>query len=264
MTGRRADGRAGLWGHILVAVSACVLTVSIVGSAVYLSFRAYGQYQYRDRVRAFVSSLQNRTPEELEAVVDELKAKRRLARYVMPQVLRVVTESESERQQVAAVIVSRAFLDKNRIRKALFRLRNDPRESVAGMAVAVLSHAEPAERAAEMLGRCLETPSGTVVDEACAGLLRLGEVGRRVMEQHQSQLSVERRVWLVGFVRECGAADRAAWLEMLKSDEDERVRAAAAEALEGVSATASAGRNVRRKRWPRLADETGGVPDISL
>ena len=150
-------GRDGLWGHVLVGLSACVLTVSIVGSIAYLSFRPYDRFAYRDRVRAFVSALQNRTHDELDEVTRQLLQKPKLARYVLPEVLKSIRNRSSERQQVAAIRVSVAFLDKNRIRTALFELATDPRENVAGAAVESLAQVQPPERAADFLGQCLCT-----------------------------------------------------------------------------------------------------------
>ncbi len=225
-------GRDGLWGHVLVGLSACVLTVSIVGSIAYLSFRAYDRFAYRDRVRAFVSALQNRTNDELDEVTRQLLQKPKLARYVLPEVLKSIRNRSSERQHVAAIRVSQAFLTKNRIRTALFALTNDPRETVAGAAVESLAQVQPPERAADFLGRCLKAaPSATVVDEACLGLLRLGEVGQLEASKHLSTLSPDRRLWLVGFVIEHGGEHCGPWLRMLMTDGEERIRIAANEAL---------------------------------
>lgn len=221
-----------------MAVCACILTVSIVGSIMWLSWRAYERHEYRGRVRSFVSSLENRTDQELDDVTQKLRVKKKLARYVLPQLLETVRGGMSERQRIAAIRVCSAFLDKNRIRTVLVALATDAgqTETVAGNAVMVLSEVEPPERAAELLGRCLSPPPGqralsTVVDEACAGLLRLGEPGRREAERRVPALSEVRRLWLVGFVGRHGAENRESWLEMLNNDESERVRAAAAEAL---------------------------------
>lgn len=252
----RIRGREGLWGHVLVALSACVLTVSIVGSIVYLSFRAYDRLANRHRVRAFVSALQNRTDDELDDVTRQLLEKPQLARYVLPEILKSIRNRSSERQQVAAIRISQAFLDKNRIRTALFELATDPRETVAGAAVESLAQIEPPERAADFLGKCLAlAPSGTVVDEACLGLLRLGEVGRIEASQQLSALSTERRVWLVGFVTELGGEHREPWLRMLMDDGDERVRTAAAEALTVVVSGDSNDPIVQANNRPGPADK---------
>lgn len=223
-----SPGRESAWGHVLVAVSACVLTVSIVGSVVYLSFRAYERYQYRERVRVFVSALGNRSDAELDEIADQLKSKKKLAKYVLPELLDVVRESGSERRQVAAIRVSRGLINKNRVRDALFSLRNDPRESVAASAVGGLAAIRPPEKAAELLGQCLAVVSGSVVDEACAGLVRQGEAGRVEYVRRAGMLSVDRRVWLVGYVRVHGGDDIEAWMTLFREDAEAKVREAAA------------------------------------
>jgi hypothetical protein len=99
---------------------------------------------------------------------------------------------------------------------------------------------QPRERAAELLGQCLDdvadhTIDDAAVDEACAGLLALGESGRTQMGQRLGLLSVDRRLWFVGYVQHSGGGDRRAWLEMLRGDADDRVRTAAEEALQSLA-----------------------------
>jgi hypothetical protein len=215
----------------MVAVSACVLTVSIAGSIIYLSWKAYDRHRYRERVAAFVSSLEHRTDAELAANVEQLREKPKLARYILPEILKSVGQSRSERQQIAAIRVACAFLDHQRIRDALMDLRNSPRESVAAVAMEALSQVQPPQRAAELLGRATDVSTGAVIDEVCAGLVRLGDVGRTEMQRQLPRFSVDRRVWLVGYIVEHGGGDRSAWLQMLKTDPEARVSDAASKAL---------------------------------
>lgn len=224
--------RDGFWGHLLVAVCACVLTVAIAGSAVFLVYRLYVQREMRSHVRTVVESLQNRTPEELAQRIEDVKARPKLASLVLPEVLKSLKDSKSEQQQCSAIEVLRVFVNHQQVEKALFKLRRDSREGVAASAVAALGDLQPPERAAEVLGRCLDDADGgrvvdAVVDEACAGLLRLGEPGRLALQKRLAVLSVDRRLWLVGYACEAGGPHRQAWLDMLLQDTDERVRMAA-------------------------------------
>ncbi|MFH1419503.1 MAG: hypothetical protein ABII12_14605 [Planctomycetota bacterium] len=229
--------KGGLFGDVLVAVCACVLTVAIVGSAVYLSWKLYDRHRWREQIRTVIASLENRTPAELEERVNQLKAMPKLARYVLPEIRRTLHEAESEEQMCAAIQISRAFVDHKKIKKALFRLRTSEHEAIAAAAVEALSRVEPAEEAAGMLGECLggteEYPiAAAAADEACAGLVRLGEPGRKEMERRLDVLSPARRLWVVGYVRAMAPVDSSAWLEMFRADEDERVRAAAEAVLQ--------------------------------
>lgn len=234
MMRRRANkSEAGWWwGDVVVAACACVLTVAVVGSGVYLAWRIYDRRQITTQLRAFIASLQNRTAEELQEQAAQLKAKPKLARYVLPELRKALRTAGSEQQVCAAIQIAREFADDAKVRLALFRLRHDPRESVAGSAVEALSRASPPEEAARLLGECLkpggETPiHATVVDEVCGGLVGLGEAGRREMERQLADLTVERKVWLVRYIVATDPPDRGTWLKMLESDQDEAVRSAA-------------------------------------
>lgn len=232
----------GLWSHVLVSLSACVLTVAIVGSGVFLVWRSYEQRQLKIRVQKIVSSLQNRTPEELDAHAALLRARPRLARFVLPEIIKSIRTAASEEQQCAAIRVARAFLDDERIEKTLFALRVDYRERVAATAVEVLSALQPPQRAVRVMGQCLvDATADAAVDEACAALYRLGPAGREEMARRLEALSVGRRVWLVGFVASITAPEQRAWLEMLESDDSARVRNAAAAALARLAGRAARG-----------------------
>ncbi len=130
----------------------------------------------------------------------------------------------------------RAFINHERVERALFRLRRDSHEGIAAAAVEALGDLLPPDHAAAVLGRCLDDVASrsvvdAAVDEACAGLYRLGEPGCREMKNRLPLLSVDRRIWLVGYAMETGGPQRRGWLEMLKSDAAEAVQAAAEEAL---------------------------------
>ncbi len=222
------------WGPLLVSISACILTISIVGSAVYLGWRVYDRRQLTARVRTIVDSLQNRTPEELAERAATLRSHPRVARFVLPEVARSIAHSRSEEQLAAAIHVASAFLDDRHITEALFRLRLDPRETVASAAISALARLEPRERAAEKLGACLvDAVAQAGVDTACAGLYALGEPGLGEMRQRMDTLSVDRRLWLVKYVNATASPHRTAWLEMLASDDDVRVGVLARQALAG-------------------------------
>lgn len=227
---------SGIGGHILVAAGACVLTVTIVGSAAFLAYRVYDRYQLRAQVRDVVDSLQNRSPAELAEKAALIKKHPKAATVVLPEILRSLRQSKSEQQQCSAIQVLRAFANHKRVQKTLFRLRKDPRESVAAAAVQALGYGEPPERTIAMMGRCLEDAKAgavvdAVIDEACACLYRQGEMGRREMEQKLPMLSVGRRIWLVGYVDATRGPSHKAWLDMLRKDSSEDVRAAAKQAL---------------------------------
>ncbi|MFQ5501174.1 MAG: hypothetical protein ACE5EQ_02615, partial [Phycisphaerae bacterium] len=101
---------SGPWSHVFVSLSACVLTVAIVGSSVFLAWRVYEQRQLKKRVQVIVSSLQNRTPQELDAHAALLKTRPRLAQYVLPEVINSIRNPTSEEQQCAAIQIAGAFL----------------------------------------------------------------------------------------------------------------------------------------------------------
>ncbi len=236
-------GSGSPWGHLLVALAACVLTVSIVGSAVFLVYRVYDQHRWQKDARKFVVSLENRSQAELEARVSQLRQHPNAAqRYVLPEVLKALQESRSEQQRCSAIEISRVFLNHKRTEKVLFRLRLDESESVAAAAVRMLSRLEPTEHAVDVLGNCLESVEGhrpwdAVVDEVCAGLIDLGGPGLIKMKSRLSLLSADRRFWLVGYVDRKGGANREKWLKLLSSDDDERIRSGAEQALRACVST---------------------------
>ncbi len=227
---------AGFWGRVLVAVSACVLTVSIVGSAAFLWFRIQERRELRTRVQGFISSLENRTDAELADRAAQLREKPKVAEYVLPEIRRALRASRSEDQLCAVIRLCEAFVDRREIESALFELRGDRREVVAGAAVDALAKVQPAERAADLLGQCVagaasgETvPAG--VDSACAGLFRLGAAGRAEIEKRLESMTVDRRRWLVKYVNEVGGPYRESWLELLGQDADAGVREAVTRAM---------------------------------
>ncbi len=235
------DADSGFWSHALVSLGACVLTVSIVGSIVFLGWRVYDRRQLTARVEAFVSSLQNRTPEELADRAESLRAHPKVAKYVLPRLMRSIATEGSDRQLSAAITIARAFVDDKDVEENLFQLRVDMRETVAAAAVAALGEIEPPEHAAEVMGRCLvDARAGAAVDEACAALYRLGDAGLNEMKARLSSLPVGRRVWLAGYVGATKTDSQRTWLAMLSADPEQRVRAAAAKAIERIDAAAKA------------------------
>ena len=224
--------KAGFFGPLLVAMTACILTITILGSIGILGWRFYERHQLEERVRTFISSLQNRTPEELAERAEQLKDRPKVTKFVLPQIRAAIASSPSEQQQWSAIRVAEAFIHEPTIEKSLFRLRTSPRERISAEATRILSLVSPESRAAERLGKCLiDAKCGAVEDEACAGLIRLGEVGRLEMQKHLNALNVGRRHWLVRYVNEKGDANRDAWLQMLAKDEDKTVSAAATRAM---------------------------------
>ncbi|HPF37134.1 MAG TPA: hypothetical protein P5081_00405 [Phycisphaerae bacterium] len=224
----------GWFGPFLVATTACILTVTILGSIGILAWRFYDRWQLQDRVRTLVLSLENRSAEELAEKAAQLKERPKVAKYVLPQIRAAIVRSPSEQQQWAAIRIGEAFISDRSMEDALFRLRSSPRERIAAEATRILSLVEPPSRAAERLGACLkDAQCGAVKDEACAGLLRLGEVGLAEMRTHMNTLNVGRRLWLVRYVNDRGGVSRQAWLQMLAKDEDTAVRTAAVAALAG-------------------------------
>lgn len=226
---------------MLVSASACLLTVSIVGSTVFLLYKGYRRYELKGKVRNFIESLENRTAAELDERALELKERPGVAKYVLPELRKALAYPRSDDQIGAAIRISTAFLDHRGIEESLFRLRLDPREMVAGPAVAALSQMEPPERAIAVLGRCLDgvdegVVSDAVIDEVCAGLCRLGDAGRVEMQRHLSKLSADRRLWLVGYVCEGGGPTMGPWLSMLARDGDLMVKSAAEGAIQDANA----------------------------
>jgi hypothetical protein len=264
------EKRGSLGGHVLVASCACLLTVAIVGSAVFLAFRVYDRYRWGTQVQNAVASLQHRTAEELAELAAQVKASPKLTRLVLPEVLRTLRDSKSEQQQCSAIRILRAFVEDKSVERALFRLRRDDRESVAAAAVEALAGMLPPERAASALGRCLDPLEAdqvvdSVIDEACAGLFSLGKVGRLEIEGRLPLLSADRRVWLVGYVSRQGGSHCRAWLEMLRRDGENRVREAAGQALQLVGAesgeaTRGDDKDNDRRSWEGIAESSRHGP----
>ena len=244
---------AGWFGPILVATTACILTVTILGSIGILGWRFYDRWQLQQRVRTLVSSLENRTPEELAEKAAQLKERPKVAKYVLPQIRAAIARSPSEQQQWSAIRIGEAFIQDRSMEESLFQLRTSQRERIAAEATRILAMVEPASRAAEKLGVCLiEAQCSAAKDEACAGLMRLGDVGRAEMQKHLSELNVGRRLWLVRYVNDRGGANREAWLQMLAKDEDTAVRTAAMAVLAGDSQSAT-----RPSREPLITASAG-------
>lgn len=230
-----APGSGSVWGHLFVSVCACLLTVSIAGSAIFLVWRVIDRSELRSKVEMFVASLENRTPAELAERASSLKAHPKVARYVLPEIARTIRLGKSEGRQRAAIEISKAFLSDDSIVKTLFDLRLDDRETIAAAAIEVLSELQPPARAVDMIGQCL-TDSKTAggVDAACAALYGLGEAGRAEMAKRIGRLSEGRRVWLVKYCAATPSAEQGAWLDMLQRDSAEPVRnAASAARIEG-------------------------------
>lgn len=218
--------RKGIGGDILVAVSACILTVSIAGSAVYLGYRAYDRRIQQERVDAFVNSLEHRTAAELEADAAQLHSKPKLAKYVLPRILASIRTENDERRQIASMRIAWAFLDNPKVRRTLHDMRASPRESVAAAAVEALAHITPPAEAAQALGDCLDVSTGAVVDAVCAGLVSLNEHGREVMKLKLGSFTVDRRIWIAGYIASHVVDNRDKWLDLLGGDSDLRVKEA--------------------------------------
>lgn len=218
--------RKGIGGDILVAASACILTISIAGSAVYLGYRAYDRRVQQERVDAFVNSLEHRSAAELATDADQLRSKPRLARYVLPRIMASIRTENDERRQIASMRIAWAFLDNQKVRRTLHEMRTSPRESVAAAAVEALAHIAPPAEAAKALGDCLDVGTGAVVDAVCAGLVSLNEHGREVMNRKLGLFSIDRRVWIAGYIASHPVDDRDKWLNLLAADPDSRVREA--------------------------------------
>jgi len=214
----------GVAGDILVAASACILTVSIAGSAVYLGYRAYDRRVQQARVDAFVNSLEHRTAAELASDAEQLHAKPKLAKYVLPRILASIRTENDERRQIASMRIAWAFLDNQKVRRTLHDMRRSERESVAAAAVEALGHITPPAEAAHWLGQCLDVNTGAVIDAVCAGLVSLGDPGLSELKGKIEKLSVDRRIWLAGYVSVGTMPDRDKWLDLLAQDSDSRVR----------------------------------------
>lgn len=239
----KLESRKGgaVWGHLLVSICACLLTVSIVGSAFFLIWRVIDRRDLQSKVQTFVASLENRSPEELAERAADLKAHPKVAKYVLPEIARTIRSGQSEGRLRAAIEISRAFLDNEGIVKTLFDLRRDPRESIAAAAVHVLSDLKPELTACDTIGRCLaDAHTAAARDEACAALYRLGGPGLVEMKRRLGELTVGRRKWLVAYVADHPGAEQSAWLGMLSGDADPAVKSAAMEALRSMNTSASA------------------------
>lgn len=246
-----ANRRESWAGHLLVAVSACVLTISIVGSGIFLVWKAHDRLQRKEKVRLFIASLENRTDSELDQDIQGLKSRPALASYFIPELTDNLSHPRSERHMLAMVQSCRAFLSHQRIQRALFALHADPRETIAAEAVAVLSEVQPPSRAAEWLGRCLDVPTYAVVDEVCVGLTRLGDPGRTELARHLERLTIDRRIWLVNYLRTVGGETSRPGLEILRADPEPRVRDAAIRALSEPLAMAPEGPSSPQPARPR-------------
>jgi len=229
--GGRPTARREWWGHVAVGCLACGLTVTIVGSLAYLAFRKLERDDTERRIAQFVSALENRSPEELTYAVRELQQRPGLARRVLPAILVAAQKSGSERQQLAAVSLCRAFVDNPQVEEALFRIRLARTETVAAAAVDLLREVRPASQAAERLAGCLDSPWPAVIDTACSGLLELGEPGAARLAESLPRLDEERRVWLVGLLAERRPETAEGLLERLRRDASAAVRRRAERAM---------------------------------
>lgn len=242
----------GMAGHLLAALIACALTVSIVGSIAYLGIDYYRKREERQRIADFVSALEHRSPQELAYIVDELQKRRGLASRVIPTVLRTAKRDGSHQRQVAAVEVSEAFIGEPGVEDAFFALRLSRDEIVAAKSVAAIGRLTPPERAAKRLVECLDAPSPIVADAVCCSLLGLGNSGAAALREQLPRFDPDRRIWLAGLVADRKPEFASHLLEVMLSDSDVRVRQAAARAvgqLAGETIPADNGGVARAQQW---------------
>src|SRR5262245_66407041 len=109
-------------GHLVAAGLACALTVSIVGSIAYMGIEYYRRRDEARKVSEFVASLEHRNKQELAYIVDELKRRRGLASRVVPTILKAARRDNVYYRQIAAIEVSSAFIDDQRVEKAILAL----------------------------------------------------------------------------------------------------------------------------------------------
>lgn len=235
---RTAPGAArDVWGHLVIGAASCVLTVSIVGSLAYIAIRSYRNREDRARILQFVGSLENRTAAELDHAAQELRRRPGLAGRVLPAVVSAARRSGVERRQLGAIRLCSAFIDDTQVQDALFKLRLSLNETIAGEAVRTLAGVRPAERAAEVLSRCLDASTQAAIDHACVGLLELGEPGLAALRSKLPELPSERRAWIAGLIAAKRPASPLFILEPLRIDADATVRTRAVFALGGLSSS---------------------------
>jgi len=218
---------------MFVMLASTVLTITILGSAVYLGVRFYEKKRREREIQNFVQALPNRSPAELAEQARELHQRKGVQQYLLPEIRRTMLAGQTEQQRWSAIRISEAFLESNGIRKTLGRIAGYPQERLAAEATRVLSQAKPPETAAELMTTCLKDAiCPAVVDEACAAFYRLGDVGLNSIQQCADELSIGRKLWLVRYVSEQGDSDQQRqWLGWLAKAADESVQQAAQAAI---------------------------------
>ena len=240
--------KSGWLGPIFVTVASAILTITILGSAVYLGVRFYEKRRRETEIQSFVHSLPNRSPDELAAQAEQLQQRKGVRRYLLPEIQRTMLTGPTEQQRWSAVRISEAFLESKGIRKTLVRISTLPPESVqervAAEATRVLGKVRPPEEAARLIRSCLSANScPAVVDEVCAALFGLGPVGLETAKACSMELSEGRKLWLVRYISEQGDIERQReWLNWLAANDHAAVAKAATDALSTLkTATSMAG-----------------------
>lgn len=225
--------------HVGVAAFACALTVCTIGSATFIILHRVEKQREKDRVLAYVASLQYRSIDQLNEIADKLRTQPAQAARVLPAMLKEARNPAARAEsRLAALRVAGQFAaDEPRIAEALFKLRTAGDEGIAAQAVAALGRVRPESKAAEYLGGCIDdhvVPA--VMDVACEQLVRMGDAGRSALRPRRDRLSPQRRAWLVGLVLDRRPVDADVWLRFLA---DEFNVPAAARALESLHESAS-------------------------
>jgi len=236
-------------GPIFVMLASTILTITILGSAVYLGVRFYEKKRREREIQNFVQALPNRSPAELAEQARELQQRKGVQQYLLPEIRRTMLAGQTEQQRWSAVRISEAFLESKGVRKTLSRIAAFPQERLAAEATRVLSRAQPPELAAELMTNCLKNAiCPAVVDEVCAALYDLGEVGFNSITQCSDELSVGRKLWLVRYVSEQERSEsQQKWLAWLSKASDDAVQQAARDSIAKLNqATTVAEKSERR------------------
>jgi len=236
-------------GPVFVMLASTVLTITILGSAVYLGVRFYEKKRREREIQNFVQALPNRSPAELAEQARELQQRKGVQQYLLPEIRRTMLAGQTEQQRWSAIRISEAFLESKGVRKTLRRTARLPQERLAAEATRVLSRAKPPEAAAELMTTCLKDAiCPAVVDEACAAFYDLGEVGLNSITQCADELSSGRKLWLVRYVAEQERTDnQQQWLAWLSKASDEAVQEAARASIARLNQPTTVAGNAQRQ-----------------
>lgn len=81
---------------MFVMLASTVLTITILGSAVYLGVRFYEKKRREREIQNFVQALPNRSPAELAEQARELHQRKGVQQYLLPEIRRTMKRARAD------------------------------------------------------------------------------------------------------------------------------------------------------------------------